>query len=328
MSTLIPQVFIGFKVRTLGRLFHPLHSRLNLVLWGWALSSWRMKFWPDCHWLKNLTSISLCIKIASNHYLFVQWGRCHPTITLPSPKVLTLSMHHSGLQAPLWVQRLVMCSLFQIGWVESSRPYHPSNLDCKSAEDSLWFLNLEMVLGIFPNVTATRFWGTSIWSCPMAWTIFRSVKHGMRPAHRCCWSGTWLSVTCSNRSSKKTQQREQQQQDEQFGTGREDLARFSWAQPTYTAVQPTNVTQFFQQYKINCQESLVQQRNNQPSTNFVTFVDKFIKWYFMKDKSILASRKLDGRLQLTKTAFGTCMAILLTGNWLIISFITSTDATK
>lgn len=46
MSTLIPQVFIGFKVRTLGRLFHPLHSRLNLTLWGWALSSWRMKFWP------------------------------------------------------------------------------------------------------------------------------------------------------------------------------------------------------------------------------------------------------------------------------------------
>lgn len=42
------------------------------------------------------------------------------------------------------------------------------------------------------------------------------------------------------------------------------------------------------------------------------FVDKFIKWYFMKDKSILASRKLDGRLQLKKTAFGTCMAILLT----------------
>lgn len=79
-----------------------------------------------------------------------------------------------------------------------------SNLDCKSAEDSLWFLNLEMVLGLFPNVTTTRFWGTSIWSCSMAWTIFRSVKHGMRPAHRCCWSGTWLSVTCSNRSSKKT----------------------------------------------------------------------------------------------------------------------------
>lgn len=49
--------------------------------------------------------------------------------------------------------------------------------------------------------------------------------------------------TCSNRSSKK-QQREQQQQDEQFGTGREDLARFSWAQPTYTAVQPTNVFSF------------------------------------------------------------------------------------
>lgn len=96
-----------------------------------------------------------------------------------------------------------LCSLFQIGWVESSRPYHPSNLDCKSAEDSLWFLNLELVLGIFPNVTATRFWGTSIWSCPMAWTIFRSVKHGMCPAHRCCWSGTWLSVTCINRSSKK-----------------------------------------------------------------------------------------------------------------------------
>lgn len=153
-------------------------------------------------------------------------------------------MHHSGLQAPLWAQRLVMCSLFQIGWVESSRPYHPSNLDCKSAEDSLWFLNLEMVLGLFPNVTTTRFWGTSIWSCSMAWTIFRSVKHGMRPAHRCCWSGTWLSVTCSNRSSKKNQQREQQQQDEQFGTGREDLARFSWAQPTYTAVQPTNVFSF------------------------------------------------------------------------------------
>lgn len=59
-----------------------------------------------------------------------------------------------------------------------------------------------MVLGLFPNVTATRFWGTSIWSCPMAWTIFRSVKHGMRPAHRCCWSGTWLSVPVVTEAQK------------------------------------------------------------------------------------------------------------------------------
>lgn len=217
--------------------------------------------------------------------------------------------------------------------LESSRPYHPSNLDCKSAEDSLWFLNLEMVLGIFPNVTATRFWGTSFWSCPMAWTIFRSVKHGMRPAHRCCWSGTWLSVTCSNRSSKKPTTRATTAGwavwNWQRGSGKIFMgATHIHCCSTHKCVFLSNVTQFFQQYKINCQESLVQQRNNQPSTNFVTFVDKFIKWYFMKDKSILASRKLDGRLQLTKTAFGTCMAILLTGNWLIISFITSTDATK
>lgn len=45
-------------------------------------------------------------------------------------------------------------------------------------------------------------------------------------------------------AKKQQQQREQQQQDEQFGTGREDLARFSWAQPTYTAVQPTNAFSF------------------------------------------------------------------------------------
>lgn len=202
-----------------------------------------MEIW-NCHWLKNLTSISLCIKIASNHYLFVQWGRCHPTITLPSPKVLTLSMHHSGLQAPLWAQRLVMCSLFQIGWVESSRPYHPSNLDCKSAEDSLWFLNLEMVLGLFPNVTTTRFWGTSIWSCSMAWTIFRSVKHGMRPAHRCCWSGTWLSVTCSNRSSKKTNNESNNSRMSSLELAERIWQDFHGHNPHTLAVQPTNAFSF------------------------------------------------------------------------------------
>lgn len=153
-------------------------------------------------------------------------------------------MHHSGLQAPLWAQRLVMCSLFQIGWVESSRPYHPSNLDCKSAEDSLWFLNLEMVLGLFPNVTTTRFWGTSIWSCSMAWTIFRSVKHGMRPAHRCCWSGTWLSVTCSNRSSKKTNNESNNSRMSSLELAERIWQDFHGHNPHTLAVQPTNVFSF------------------------------------------------------------------------------------
>lgn len=74
MSTLIPQVFIGFKVKTLGRLFHPLHSRLNLALWGWALSSWRMKFWPGLWRYGIATSWRI-----SPQYLFAL--RLHPIIT-------------------------------------------------------------------------------------------------------------------------------------------------------------------------------------------------------------------------------------------------------
>lgn len=123
--------------------------------------------------------------------------------------------------------------------------------------------------------------------------------------------------TCSNKSSKTTTTRATTAGwavwNWQRGSGKIFMgATHIHCCSTHKCVFLSNVTQFFQQYKINCQESLVQQRNNQPSTNFVTFVDKFIKWYFMKDKSILASRKLDGRLQLKKTAFGTCMAILLT----------------
>src|SRR4029434_10636030 len=67
------------------------------------------------------------------------------------------------------------------------------------------------------------------------------------------------------------------------------LANLSWAQPTYSAlllIPQMHVPykcgtikkgnkQAFQRYKIYCQEALLQQRNNLPNTNVLTFCAMF-----------------------------------------------------
>lgn len=142
-----------------------------------------------------------------------------------------LTMKGSHGRTPGRDQTLAVCSLFWIVWVESSQPYCPENLDCKSVEGCLCFLsadrerkcyscgvvilgrplhglcltspvicnlafNLKMVLGHSKwccNLGFLVVLGTAAWKCPLAQALSRSVKLSMMGADT-----NWL-LTCSLR---------------------------------------------------------------------------------------------------------------------------------
>ena len=96
--------------------------------------------------------------------------------------------------------------------------------------------------------------------------------------------GTWLSAPGGGRSSKQesivTAKKKKRKEKKLFGIGKNDLANRSQAQPTYSALLLRSLQMWhhlkgnkqpFQPYKTYCQEALLQQRKNTPSTNFLFF---------------------------------------------------------
>lgn len=122
MSMLIPQVFNGFKVRTLGRLFHPL-----LALWGWALSSWRMKFWPGLWGYGIATGWRILPQ-------YLSALRSHPIITCLSSEVDVTPpshyLHQKFLPYQCTTQHNVL-SIFSTLW-----PYGPTTAESGHCSDS------------------------------------------------------------------------------------------------------------------------------------------------------------------------------------------------
>ncbi|KAL7851972.1 hypothetical protein SRHO_G00177570 [Serrasalmus rhombeus] len=68
-----------------------------------------------------------------------------PVHVLPTPVQRGLMVKGSHGWPPSSPMRVTVCSLFQIVWAESCRPYCPANLDYKSVENSLRYLSTDRV---------------------------------------------------------------------------------------------------------------------------------------------------------------------------------------
>lgn len=78
--------------------------------------------------------------VAESHLdLCLHWDQDVAKLTWQWKAVMT------GLVAALWEQRLTVCSLVWIVWVESRQLCHSANLDSKSVEDRLRFLSSDRV---------------------------------------------------------------------------------------------------------------------------------------------------------------------------------------
>lgn len=78
--------------------------------------------------------------VAESHLdLCLHWDQDVAKLTWQWKAVMT------GLVAALWEQRLAVCSLVWIVWVESRQLCHSANLDSKSVEDCLCFLSSDRV---------------------------------------------------------------------------------------------------------------------------------------------------------------------------------------